>query len=222
VRVFRAGPGYLRLKLARWFLAQATALALILLALFGIEIVDLHFLETFLPFSVLWLHLAAMLLFLLEATLSWVMIRLDYRNRWYILTDRCLRIREGLKTVREMTISLANIQHIALRQGPLQRLVGIADVEVRTAGGGSSDHPRHHQGDSASMHIGRLRGIADAEAVRDSIVERWRALRTAATAPERLPAVDPASTLLAAGRALEAEARLLGGRCADSARAGTP
>ena len=188
---------------------------MLILALFGIDFMGLDDFGDFLPFSARWFHIAAVALFLLELIVSGVMVQLDYRQRWYIITDRSLRIREGIKTVREMTISLANIQHIALRQGPLQRLVGIADVEVRTAGGGSDPHD--HKSESASMHLGRLRGIADASAVRDLIVDRWRALRKAEKKLEEAPivdpfdSVDPAAALLAAGRALEAEAQALGG-----------
>jgi uncharacterized membrane protein YdbT with pleckstrin-like domain len=221
VRTFGPAPGYLRLQIAKWALGQVSALVFIVLALFGIDFLNLGVLEEFAPDHwIRGIQLATLVVFFLEAAFSWTMLHLDYRTRWYILTDRSLRIREGIFQVREMTISLTNIQNISLRQGPLQRLVGIADVEVRTAGGGSSDHPAKKE--TASMHIGRLRGIDDAEAVRDSIVARWNAVRkgegAAPTSEAPQPAArpqDPAAALLAAGRALEAEARALGA-CGNS------
>ena len=38
--------------------------------------------------------------------------------------------------VREMTVTFANIQNAPVNQGPIQRALGIADLQVETAGGG--------------------------------------------------------------------------------------
>ena len=63
------------------------------------------------------------------------LLRLDFELRWYIVSDRACASARGSSRCREKTMTFANIQHIGIRQGPLQRLLGIADVEVRTAGG---------------------------------------------------------------------------------------
>ena len=63
-------------------------------------------------------------------------MRLDYEQRWYVVTDRSLRLRTGVWSVREMTMSFANLQQITVTQGPLQRLLGLADVRFQSAGGG--------------------------------------------------------------------------------------
>ena len=47
--------------------------------------------------------------------------------------------------MHETTISFENVQNVEVRQGPLQRYFGIADVVVQTAGGGA----RHSKGESA-------------------------------------------------------------------------
>jgi hypothetical protein len=73
-------------------------------------------------------------LFLVQMPFSLAAARLNYEMRWYIVTDRSLRLREGIFGVREMTLTFANVQNIAIRQGPLQRALGLADVVVRTAG----------------------------------------------------------------------------------------
>ena len=57
---------------------------------------------------------------MLALPLTFALVRLDYELRWYIVTDRSLRIREGVTSLRESTMTFANIQHIAVRQGPLQ------------------------------------------------------------------------------------------------------
>ena len=71
----------------------------------------------------------------MQLPITFAILRLDYELRWYIVTDRAARLREGIVTLKEMTFTLANVQDIRLRQGPLQRLLGLADVELRTAGG---------------------------------------------------------------------------------------
>lgn len=79
-------------------------------------------------------------------------------------------------------MTFANIQQISVRQGPLQRLLGIADVEVHTAGGGSPDEG------GGGMHTGYFRGVADAEAIRNTIRDRVREYRDAGLGDDALPA----------------------------------
>ena len=97
--------------------------------------------------------------------------RLDYEMRWYIVTDRSLRIRDGIWSVEELTMTFANIQQIRVAAGPLQYLFRLADVEVSTAGGGSGG-PH-----SAKAHIAYFFGVDNAEEIRDLIVERLRLYR---------------------------------------------
>jgi len=104
--------------------------------------------------------------------------RIDVRMRWYIVTDRSLRIRAGLWQVREITMTFANIQHIAVHQGPFQRLLGIYDLEVSSAGGGAS-MPAVHKGAGGDTHRGFFHGIVNAPEVRDMMLERLRHLRDA-------------------------------------------
>lgn len=121
-------------------------------------------------------------IFLLQLPLTYMLLRLDYRMRWYILTDRSLRVREGVNRVREATMTFANIQNVAVRQGPVQRVLGIADLEVRTAGGGARQGNRHEAeawGKAHSVHVAYFRGVADAEAIRDRILAHLRRMRDA-------------------------------------------
>jgi membrane protein YdbS with pleckstrin-like domain len=68
----------------------------------------------------------------LTALFRLAMVRLDFEKRWYVVTDRSFRVREGVVFVREMTVTFANIQNISISQGPIQRAVGIADLRVDT------------------------------------------------------------------------------------------
>lgn len=140
------------------------------------------------------------------------MVRLDYEYRWYMITDRSLRIREGLLEVREQTMTFTNIQNVSIRQGPVQRLFGISDVEVRSAGGGGKAQEEVGDGKSDNLHIGYFRGLENAAEVKDAILAHLRKVRSAGLgdAEESRPSVaaaagDPAE----AARTLLAEARAL-------------
>ena len=63
-------------------------------------------------------------------------MHLRYDTTWYVLTNRSLRIRRGIWMIHETTITYENVQNVSVNQGPLQRIFGIADVLVQTAGGG--------------------------------------------------------------------------------------
>lgn len=115
--------------------------------------------------------------------IAYFLVRLEYDMRYYIVTDRSLRIREGAWTIREMTLTYANVQHLEIQQGPIERLLGIANVFVRTAGGAGAPVPqggllaallfsgRNPPGEPAvaTGHVGILRGIENAQEVRDRI-----------------------------------------------------
>ena len=108
---------------------------------------------------------------------AYVGIHLRYDTTWYVLTDRSLRIRRGIVIVRETTISFENVQNVEVRQGPVQRHFGIADLVVQTAGGGAKvDHG--HGSPSGGAHRALLQGLDDAEEVRDAILDRVRHLRS--------------------------------------------
>jgi hypothetical protein len=115
-------------------------------------------------------------------------------------------------------MTFANIQNLSIRQGPLQRLFGITDLRVRTAGGGQAAGGSDHEtAEAANMHLAFFRGVDNAEAIRDLIMDRMRGLRDAGLGdPDDLPeAADqpPAGTddLLAASQELLAASRELRG-----------
>jgi hypothetical protein len=116
------------------------------------------------------------MLYLLQIPVTYAMARLDYELRWYIVTDRSLRIRAGLAAVQETTMSFANVQQVVVSQGPLQRLLGIADLRVQSAGGGGD---QHEHGGRESLHTGIFHGVDNANEIRDLILARLREFRQA-------------------------------------------
>jgi len=155
------------------------------------------------------------LLFLAQIPVSFAIVRLEYELHWYIVTDRSLRIRTGLIRLQESTMSFANLQQVEVKQGPLQRLLGLADVHVQSAGGGGD---RPHQQQEDSLHTGVFHSVNNAKEIRDLILERLRQFRQAGLgdpddhhAHEVAPATTPAGQpdTKAAAQELLTEARAL-------------
>jgi len=164
---------------------------------------------------VIWLKLAEALAvggYLLQLPFTLMFARLDYSCRWYMVTDRSLRIRTGLLTVQESTMSFANLQQVEVKQGPLQRWLGLADLRVQSAGGGGGQHEAQ-QGDS--LHTGVFHSVENAAEIRDLILDRLRQFRQASLGDPDDPALvspgtsGPEAGALAAARELLAEARAL-------------
>jgi membrane protein YdbS with pleckstrin-like domain len=209
IRVFRAGRNYYLWSLIVW--GGAMLLAAIAVA------------ATSIPLAVAvrrapeWVSIAAaaalVLLWGAYLTTAAIMLlsrRLNYGLRWYIVTDRSLRIRSGIFQMTELTMTYSNVQEIRVASGPLQLLLGIADVEVQAAGGGGDGH---HNG---SGHVGRFTGVAHAPEIRDLIVDRLREYRESGLGePTHAATPQPASDL-AAAKGVLAEARALRAALEDS------
>lgn len=216
VRVFRAAPGYMHYLVARWALTNLGALVGVIAALRFSQvlsrIVDNITREAFGfnggPAAVMIFEAFAIALFLVQAVGSLLLLRLDIEQRWYIVSDRSIRIREGLVRLHEKTMTLANVQQVSVQQGPLQRLLGIADVQVRSAGGGGGAKDR--PGESGEeLHVAYFRGVADAELITEAVRERMRAAKDAGLGdPDDAPQ-STAPSLLDSAHELIGEARLL-------------
>lgn len=216
LRVFRASPRFFEYSLLSWVLKQAGGFVGLVVSFVTLGIIDFAAVEPLATAdSVEGILLGvATVVYVVQLPVSLLMLRFGYEMRWYMVSDRSLRIREGLYKVREQTMTVANIQNMSVRQGPLQKLFGIADLEVQTAGGGSLT--KDEAARSASMHRGLLRGLDDAREVRDllrSALGRRRdtglgdpdddAEETSDAAP------DAVSDLRAAAEALVGEAKAL-------------
>jgi membrane protein YdbS with pleckstrin-like domain len=217
INIFRASRNYYLLNLLKWGFAQVMTFLGIAILFMATWSVDLRDATT--PLRVI--KVIALIIFLLQLPISYLFVRFDYEMRWYIVTDRSLRIRYGLQQIREMTMTFANIQQISIRQGPLQRLLRIADLQVRTAGGGSASHYGEGSGHGAgghSMHLGYFRGVENANAIRDLMLERLRRWRdTGLGDPDEVQVVKPTIVskddsppmVLAAAKQVLTEARAL-------------
>lgn len=176
-RRFRAAPNFYKYLLLIWLLKSAAA------GLFGLWIAiipivaatslvkqgnDTGWLLLLIPALVFPLLILARLFAL-------AILRLDFDKRWYVVTDRSLRVRAGIVTIREMTVTFANIQNISVSQGPVQRALGIADLRVDTAGGGGDGGKQL----GPNLHTAWFHGIDNANEVRQLIQDRLRHLKDA-------------------------------------------
>lgn len=204
ILIFRAGRNYLRWRLTMWALAQVGVfllLAGLLVTLWKVE-------GRMSPLArTIWdvIAIAAIAIWLVVLMGTYMLQRLNYELRWYIVTDRSLRIRSGIWNVEELTMTFANIQDLHIQRDPLQLALGLADLDVASAGGGASQAGPHGK---ASPHAARFSGVDNAEALRDLIVERLRIYRDAGLgdpeAPPPLEMDSAAAELLAEARALRA------------------
>lgn len=214
-KVFRAATGYFRYRLGLWIAGRLLVLAMLWGPLLFAQAVLVKEGQAEEASLVAWIGHAVLGMWLLSLPVGYALRRLDQELRWYIVTDRSLRIREGVVTVREMTLTFANVQNVSVEQGPVQRLFGVADVHVQTAGGGGGEA----RPGEPSMHVGVLRGVADAHALRESVLDRVRKAGDAGLGDpddaHRSEAGDPASAaaalvVLERARALARVAERLG------------
>lgn len=216
VHTFRAAPNYFRYSVAVWALKQLSTVAGLLFSWFFLRHVVLPDM-VFTQFGVI--EMLAIITFIIQLPFSYALLRLSFEMRWYILSDRSLRIRHGVLSVHERTMTFANIQNIAIRQNPLQRLFGIASVVVRAAGGGSTSPQKGH-GENSGSHEATFEGVNNAEQIRTAIRDRIRRHRDAGLgdldeapphigrpAPTLAPTLQPA---ISAARRVLAEAAALG------------
>ncbi len=145
--------------------------------------------------------------------LQYFAVRVDYDLRYYVITDRSVRVREGAWKVTEKTITFANVQNVRVEQGPIERLFGFSNVRVETAGGGMAQAGQHAV---AVSHGVVLAGIENASALRDSILAHVR-LRTDGGLGDTDDRASAATSLASAGWPEERVAALR--ELADSAAA---
>ncbi len=208
MQIFRAARPFFMYQVFLWLLGQISGLVGLL---FGLTIIRNIPPETGLHTILYWIEILAWVGYVLNVPFTLYLVRLEYEMRWYMVTDRSLRIREGIIRIKEKTMTFANIQNLGVRQGPLQRLLGIQDLEVQTAGGGGSQHQQQKQ-TGESMHIAKFRGVDNAEEIRLLIRDGMRKHRDTGLGDpdERKPAQTQSSeTAVVAARSVLDEIKAL-------------
>ena len=184
IEQFRPSAGWLRLrKWEFWF-----ALVVIDGLIFGGWLATLYTV----PLAGTILAPFAILIAVVPDVIVYLAIYLRYYNTWYVLSNRSLRIRTGVWTVKELTFTYENVQNVTLYQGPLQRIFGFADLIVQTAGGGASGSSGHEgTKGGVSLHEGRIAGVERADEIRELIVRRAGLSQSAGLGDDRAESQGP-------------------------------
>lgn len=177
VDAFKPSRGFLKyLKFQFWIKALVLA-AMILTGSIGTTVA-----------APMWGAALGSLLILLDVAgtmVAYLAIHLRYDTTWYVMSGRSIRIRRGIWVIHETTITYENIQNVTVRQGPLQRWFGIANVLIETAGGGAAQAQGHQGGAGQAAHRGLIEGVAEAHTIRDRLVARLRHSRSAGLGDEQ-------------------------------------
>jgi putative membrane protein len=76
---------------------------------------------------------------LLVAVLAALWGFLSWRATTYAVTDNSFRLRQGVIQKSERTIPLEHVQSVDTVQGIIQRIFGVVEVRIETAGGGANE-----------------------------------------------------------------------------------
>ena len=175
VQTFRAAPNFLTYQIITWGLGFAVGLIGEIVGIVKFTDEGGSWMGVALGFAVFGITL-------LLTIVKYFLIRLDYDMRYYIVTDRSLRIREGALLIHEATFTYANVQNLKIHQGPIERLLGISNLVVETAGGaGGKSEGKRGPGAFPHMHghQGVFRGIKNPAEVRDQILALLKGYRDA-------------------------------------------
>lgn len=172
---FRPAEGFLRyLKLWFWILCLLIDLAILVLWIIIVIASPLAGVLTAIPL---------LLIAVVPDVISFVAIHLRYDTTWYVMTDRSLRIRRGIWTIHETTITFENVQNVKVHSGPVQRYFGISNLEVETAGAGGETTKKG----MPIANKGIIEGVSNAEELRQMILNRLRQSQSAGLGDEESP-----------------------------------
>jgi len=175
---FRPAEGFLRyLKFMFWLTLFAVSVPILV----GWTAVMLT-----LPWLGAVLAIPLLLLEFVPCVIGYIAIHLRYDSTWYVMTSRSLRIRRGIWTIHETTITFENVQNVTVTQGPVERWFGIGNVRVDTAGGGGKSAGQHGSIGGAAGHRGLIEGVSDAPRIRDLILARLKPSASAGLGDEEM------------------------------------
>lgn len=144
--------------LALWLFILRSIGGIVFLSVLGWYLVNNNYIS--LPTAIIGVVLIA-IFYIIFAILS-------FNNYRYELTSEGFKQEYGVIYKRYVTIPYERIQNIDVHQGILARLIGLADLQIQTAGASAY-----------SMAEGRLPGVSlsDAQRLREELLTRMRAAR---------------------------------------------
>jgi membrane protein YdbS with pleckstrin-like domain len=164
VRSLKPSPGYLQ-YLKMWFWIAAVAFDVCLISGWIV-------LTIFEPLIGGLLSPIVWAVAIIPDIVAYIALHLRWDTTWYVITDRSVRIRRGIWVIHESTITFENIQNVEIRQGPVQRHFGIANIHIQTAGGSGASSSSSSSGTSAGHDHGMLEGVDHPEQLRELFMAR--------------------------------------------------
>ncbi len=186
VQSFGPAAGFLRYLRFKFWVALVVKIGMIGLGWLGLVLAA--------PTPGLILTPIFLVLAIVPGAIVYLAIQLRYDTTWYVMNERALRIRRGIFKICEVTITFENVQNVTVTQEPLQRLLGIANVLVDTAGGGAPGHEESEEEGTRPSHRGLVEGVANAHQIREMILVRLRTSTTAGLGDECARETQPAWT----------------------------
>ena len=182
LQAFKPSDGFLRYLKLKFWIALAVIDGLIVLGWLSLTRAN--------PWIGAWLAPLALVIAVVPDIVAYLAIHLQYDTTWYVLSRRSLRIRSGIWTIHEATITFENVQNVTVESGPIERCFGIANVIVHTAGGGSKgeEGPGKGKGD---FHRGAVAGVSNAAEIRQLILNRLSESRAAGLGDEERVGAAP-------------------------------
>ena len=171
-QVFRPAPAFFAYHLFVWFYQSLGGVLSLAILIVPMLIGVLNSLEVRwqMPIVMLLLLLAA-LTALIYAGSAFIHVWLDYELRRYRISRSGIKVREGAISILETTMSIANIQNVSIEQGPIQRVLGISDILIQSAGGGGGVAQAAKGLPSPDYHTVRFAGVRDAETIANVLRE---------------------------------------------------
>ncbi|MDH3301683.1 MAG: PH domain-containing protein [Acidimicrobiia bacterium] len=118
-------PAFLRSK----YVADAiTAMIVVVLAVFATAVMRA-------AKGPVWVPLAAAAVVLALIGLAAVLQTMSVRHLGYLVRDHDLTLRQGVIVRITSTIPYNRVQHVGVDRGPIERLYGLATLQLRSAGG---------------------------------------------------------------------------------------
>ena len=161
---FKPSQDYLRYLMLFFWISWGSTSVFIFLAWFALTVAF--------PLVAIWFLPLVIIVVSVMGLVGYLSIHLQFDSTWYVLSQRSLRIRNGIWVINEATITFENIQNVTVESGPIERIFGIANVVVDTAGGGSSSKTAHGGESNANLHRGEIAGVSNATEIRQLILSR--------------------------------------------------
>ncbi|MCQ4334324.1 PH domain-containing protein [Natronomonas sp. F2-12] len=112
---------------------------------------------------------------------GWFLVAIAYQSVYYQrfeyeLTDDTLDIVSGVVSRRNREIPLGRIQNVDISRNVLQRAVGIAQINLETAGGSSTEaslrYVSHEEAKRLQSELGRRKRVGSSDGAREEAPER--------------------------------------------------